>query len=100
MNRFDFSNFIEIPTIEQVTEYFGEVMILFNLIGEFDINNIDFISDQNSIILGITFLDGEEATKASNNLICDCIDIYGAKCSISNMEGKTSNEKIVTITKL
>ena len=100
MDRFDFSNFIGIPTINQVTEYFGEVMVVFNLIGEFEINNIDLNNEQELIILDITFSDEKEAIKASNNLKCDCIDIYDNKCSISNVEGKTSNEIIVTIKKL
>ena len=100
MNRFDFSNFIGIPTIDQVTEYFGEVMILFNLIGEFEINNINLNNDNKAIILNISFSNDEEADKASTNLICDCIDIYGTKCSISNTNGQSLNEKIVTITKL
>ena len=87
------SKFSHVSVIDAVTKFFDEIMVLYNLIGTRDINNIELNND--SVASFVVNMDSEiSAYRVYTELNGSSFDVYGTSY---NIHVATSNSESVVI---
>ena len=98
MDRINFSESLGIDTETQVSKIFDEVMVMYNLVGEYKTVTNGTLKDDGSITFEVSFENTQEAIEASKVLWADCIRIGDGMYTLSNNTKKT--KLIVNMNKL
>lgn len=87
------SKFSQVSVIDAVTKFFDEIMVLYNLIGTRDINNIELNND--SVASFVVNMDSvSSASRVYMELNGSSFDVYGTSY---NIHVATSNSESVVI---
>ena len=97
-NSEEFINkFNQASIFDVMTKFFDEIMVLYNLIGERDINNIELNNDSIASFIINTF-SIECATRIYNDLNGTSFNVYGSSYDI-HVATSNSESVVIVITK-